>query len=129
MHFGIIPELIGRLPVVSVLSALDKDALIRVLKEPKNSLIKQYQALFSLDNVELEITDDALELIAEKAIERKSGARALRSIFENTLMDTMFSVPEDNTIVKVIVDREAVDTGKCKYEHGDAHKRYSESAN
>ena len=129
VHFGIIPELIGRLPVVSVLSALDKDALIRVLKEPKNSLIKQYQALFSLDNVELEITDDALELIAEKAIERKSGARALRSIFENTLMDTMFSVPEDNTIVKVIVDREAVETGKCKYEHGDAHKRYSESAN
>ena len=129
VHFGIIPELIGRLPVVSVLSALDKDALIRVLKEPKNSLIKQYQALFSLDNVELEITDDALELIAEKAIERKSGARALRSIFENTLMDTMFSVPEDNTIVKVIVDREAVETGKCKYEHGDAHKCYSESAN
>ena len=129
VHFGIIPELIGRLPVVSVLSALDKDALIRVLKEPKNSLIKQYQALFSLDNVELEITDDALELIAEKAIERKSGARALRSIFENTLMDTMFSVPEDNTIVKVIVDGEAVETGKCKYEHGDAHKRYSESAN
>lgn len=127
VHFGIIPELIGRLPVVSVLSALDKDALIRILKEPKNSLVKQYKALFGLDNVELEITDGAMELIAEKAIKRKSGARALRSIFEECLMDAMFKVPDDNTIVKVILDEEACNTGVCKYIHGESHKLYSDN--
>lgn len=127
VKFGLIPEIIGRLPVVSVLSALDKDALIRVLKEPKNSLIKQYQALFGLDNVELEITDDALEMIAEKAIERKSGARALRSIFENCLMDAMFKVPDDNTIEKVILDKNAVETGVCQYVYGQARQRYSDN--
>lgn len=127
VHFGLIPELIGRLPVVSVLSALDKDALIRILKEPKNSLIKQYQALFGLDNVQLEITDEALELIAEKAIKRKSGARALRSIFEECLMDAMFRVPDDNTISKVILDADTVRTGVARYEHGTSHKMYSEN--
>ena len=76
--------------------------------------------------VELEITDDALELIAEKAIKRKSGARALRSIFEESLMDAMFKVPDDKTVVKVILDRDGVETGICKYEHGEAHKTYSE---
>jgi len=127
VKFGLIPEIIGRLPVISVLSALDKDALIRVLKEPKNSLIKQYQALFGLDNVELEITDEALEMIAEKAIKRKSGARALRSIFEECLMDAMFKVPDDNTIEKVILDRNAVETGICQYIHGSARRRYSDN--
>ena len=96
------------------------------MKEPKNSLIKQYEALFGLDNVELEITEDALELIAEKAIKRKSGARALRSIFEESLMDAMFKVPDDKTVVKVILDKDGVETGICKYEHGEAHKTYSE---
>ena len=127
VKFGLIPELIGRLPVISVLSSLDKDALIRVLKEPKNSLIKQYRALFGLDNVELEITDEALDAIAEKAIKRKSGARALRSIFEECLMDAMFKVPDDNTIVKVILDKEAVETGVCQYVHGDSHRLYSDN--
>ncbi len=127
VKFGLIPELIGRLPVVSALSALDKDALIRVMKEPKNSLIKQYEALFGLDNVELEITDEALEMIAEKAIKRKSGARALRSIFEECLMDAMFKVPDDNTIEKVILDRNAVETGICQYIHGSARRRYSDN--
>ncbi|MBE6895389.1 MAG: ATP-dependent Clp protease ATP-binding subunit ClpX [Ruminococcaceae bacterium] len=126
VKFGLIPELIGRLPVVSALSALDKDALIRVMKEPKNSLIKQYEALFGLDNVELEITEDALEIIAEKAIKRKSGARALRSIFEECLMDAMFKVPDNNTIVKVVLDKEGVETGKCTYIYGEAHKVYNE---
>lgn len=126
VKFGLIPELIGRLPIVSVLSALDKDALIRVLKEPKNSLIKQYKAIFGLDNVELEITDSALEKIAEKAIKKKSGARALRSIFEECLMEAMFTIPSDNTIVKVIVDEEALETGKAKYEYGEEQKRYKE---
>ena len=127
VKFGLIPELIGRLPVVSALSALDKDALIRVMKEPKNSLIKQYEALFGLDNVTLEITDDAMEIIAEKAIKRKSGARALRSIFEECLMDAMFKVPDDNTIVKVVLDGESVQMGQCKYVHGQAHKVYNEN--
>ena len=127
VKFGLIPELIGRLPVVSVLSALDKDALIKVLKEPKNSLIKQYQALFGLDNVELDITDDAMEKIAEKAIERKSGARALRSIFEECLMDAMYTVPSDNTITKVIINGDTVATGKTEYEHGDVQKRYKDN--
>lgn len=127
VKFGLIPELIGRLPVVSVLSALDKEALIKVLKEPKNSLIKQYQALFGLDNVELEITEEALEKIAEKAIERKSGARALRSIFEECLMDAMYTVPSDNTITKVIINGDTVVTGKTEYEHGDAQKRYKDN--
>ncbi|MBR2028935.1 MAG: ATP-dependent Clp protease ATP-binding subunit ClpX [Oscillospiraceae bacterium] len=126
VKFGLIPELIGRLPVVSALSALDKEALIRVMKEPKNSLIKQYEALFGLDNVELEITEDALELIAEKAIKRKSGARALRSIFEECLMDAMFKVPDDNTIVKVVLDKEGVETNSCKFEYGQAHKLYND---
>ncbi len=128
VKFGLIPEIIGRLPVISVLSALDKDALIRVLKEPKNSLIKQYQALFGLDEVELEITDDALEMIADKAIKRKSGARALRSIFEECLMDAMFKVPDDETIVKVILDGNAVKTGICQYEYGAPSKRYSKKS-
>ncbi|MEG0019534.1 MAG: ATP-dependent Clp protease ATP-binding subunit ClpX [Oscillospiraceae bacterium] len=126
VKFGLIPELIGRLPIVSVLSALDKESLIRVLKEPKNSLIKQYQAIFGLDTVELVITDMALEKIAEKAIKMKSGARALRSIFEDCLMDAMFTVPSDNTIVKVIIDEETVETGKTQYEYGEEQKRYRE---
>ncbi|MEG1050131.1 MAG: ATP-dependent Clp protease ATP-binding subunit ClpX, partial [Oscillospiraceae bacterium] len=126
VKYGLIPELIGRLPIVSVLSSLDKDALIRVLKEPKNSLIKQYQAIFGLDTVELVITDEALGKIAEKAIKMKSGARALRSIFEDCLMDAMFTVPSDNTIVKVIIDEETVETGKTKYEYGEEQKRYKE---
>ncbi|MEG0020270.1 MAG: ATP-dependent Clp protease ATP-binding subunit ClpX, partial [Oscillospiraceae bacterium] len=126
VKYGLIPELIGRLPIVSVLSSLDKEALIRVLKEPKNSLIKQYQAIFGLDTVELVITDEALGKIAEKAIKMKSGARALRSIFEDCLMDAMFTVPSDNTIVKVIIDEETVETGKTKYEYGEEQKRYKE---
>lgn len=126
VKFGLIPELIGRLPIVSVLSSLDKDALIRVLKEPKNSLIKQYQAIFGLDNVELEITEDAFEKIAEKAIKKKSGARALRSIFEECLMEAMFTIPSDKTIVKVVVDGETMDNGKAKYEYGEERKRYNE---
>ncbi len=126
VRFGLIPELIGRLPVVSVLSALDKEVLIRILKEPKNSLIKQYQALFGLDNVQLEITDEALEMIADKAIKRKSGARALRSIFEDCLMDAMFKVPDNNSIIKVILDKEGVESGICKYEYGEERKAFAE---
>ncbi len=122
--FGIIPELIGRLPVVSVLSALDKNALMKIIKEPKNSLLKQYTALMALDMVDLEINDEALEEMAEKAIKRKSGARALRSIFEESLMQSMYEVPSDDTINKVIVTKDTVNTGKAEYEHGEKRKRY-----
>ena len=82
MKFGLIPELIGRIPVITVLEALDEEALVRVLKEPKNSIVKQYQALFKMDNVDLDFTDDALRMVARKTIERKSGARGLRSVME-----------------------------------------------
>ncbi len=125
VHFGIIPELIGRLPVVSVLSSLDKEALIQILKEPKNSILKQYTALLALDNVGLDITDEALDEIANKAILRKSGARALRSIVEDSLKDAMYTVPSDETINKVIITKDSVTTGKADYEYGEKTQRYS----
>ena len=93
LKFGLIPEFVGRLPVIATLEDLDIDALVKILKEPKNALIKQYQKLFELEDVELTFTDDALEAIAKKAIERKTGARGLRSIVEGILLDTMFDLP------------------------------------
>ena len=108
VKFGIIPELIGRLPVVASLSELDKESLIKILTEPKNALVKQYKALFSLDDVELEFTDDALTAIAEKAIERKTGARGLRTIMEETLGDIMFNSPSDETITKIVITADTV---------------------
>lgn len=108
VKFGIIPELIGRLPVVASLSELDKESLIKILTEPKNALVKQYKALFSLDDVELEFTDDALTAIAEKAIERKIGARGLRTIMEETLGDIMFNSPSDETITKIVITADTV---------------------
>ena len=93
VKFGLIPELIGRLPVITVLDDLDEDALVRVLKEPRNSLVKQYKELLGMDNVELTFTDEALHAIARKTIERKTGARGLRSICEAIMMDTMFDIP------------------------------------
>ncbi len=124
VKFGLIPELIGRLPVVTVLDALDEDALIRVMKEPKNSLIKQYQALLQMDNVELEFTDEALRAIARRTIERKSGARGLRSILEGILMPVMYEIPADATIIRVIVDEQAASGGKPTLEYGAVRKRY-----
>lgn len=103
VKYGIIPELVGRLPVITCLEELTKEALIKILKEPKNSVVKQYRKLFKLDDVELEFTEEALDLIADKAITRKTGARGLRTIVENILKDTMFEVPSDNNIKKVIV--------------------------
>ena len=104
VKFGLIPELIGRLPVITVLDDLDEDALVRVLKEPRNSLVKQYKELLSMDNVELDITDEALHAIARKTIERKTGARGLRSVMENILMPIMYDVPNDPTIIRVTID-------------------------
>ena len=124
VKFGLIPELIGRLPVVTVLDPLDEDALIRVLKEPKNSVIKQYQALMQMDNVDLEFTDEALRAVAKKTIERKSGARGLRSVMESILIPIMYQVPSDPTIVKVIITPETVAGGEPVLEYGAVRKRY-----
>ena len=107
VRFGLIPELIGRLPVVTPLQELDEEALIQILTEPKNAIIRQYQALFQMENVELEFTQEALVAIAKKAIARKTGARGLRSIVENLLLDTMYDLPTLNA-KKVIVSKECV---------------------
>ena len=108
LKFGIIPEFIGRIPVVATLELLDEDALVRILKEPKNSLVKQFQKLFELDGVELEFEDEALKAIAKKAIERNTGARGLRSIVENIMMDIMYEIPSRDDIKKIILTEEAV---------------------
>ncbi|HFI0024890.1 TPA: ATP-dependent Clp protease ATP-binding subunit ClpX [Streptococcus suis] len=111
--FGIIPELIGRLPVFAALDQLTTEDLVRILTEPKNALVKQYQTLLSYDDVELEFDEDALLAIAEKAIERKTGARGLRSIIEETMLDVMFEVPSQDDVKRVRVTKDAVD-GKEK---------------
>ncbi|MDO4859691.1 MAG: ATP-dependent protease ATP-binding subunit ClpX [Bacillota bacterium] len=108
MKYGLIPELIGRLPVVVALEELSKDALMRIIKEPKNALIKQYKKLFELDDVELEVEDEAIEAIAEKALERKTGARGLRSIFEHVMRDVMFDVPSRQDVRKCIITKDTV---------------------
>lgn len=106
--YGLIPEFIGRLPVVATLQELDREALVNILVQPKNALFKQYQALFAMENVELDIRDDALDAIAEKAIERKTGARGLRSILETTLLDTMYKIPSEQDVIKVVVDASVI---------------------
>ena len=112
VKFGIIPELVGRLPVIAVLDDLDEDALVKILSEPKNAILKQYKYMFSLDDIELEITDDAMRAIAKKAAERKTGARGLRSVVEEALSDTMFDAPSDESIRKVVLTGECVTEGK-----------------
>jgi len=109
IKFGLIPEFVGRVPVVVALDSLDEDALVRILKEPKNAIVKQYQALFSLDEVELEFRDDAIREIAHKSFERKTGARGLRSILESVMNETMYEIPSDDTISKCIITKEAVE--------------------
>ena len=113
IKFGLIPEFVGRVPVVVSLDSLDEEALVRILKEPKNAIIKQYKALFSLDEVELEFTDDALVEVAKKSLARKTGARGLRSILEKVMNDVMYRLPSDETIAKCIITKEAVD-GEAK---------------
>lgn len=112
VKFGIIPELVGRLPVIAVLDDLDEDALVKILSEPKNAILKQYKYMFSLDDIELEITDDAMRAIAKKAAERKTGARGLRTVVEEALSDTMFDAPSDESITKVVLTGECVTDGK-----------------
>ncbi len=108
LKFGLIPEFVGRLPVLATLEDLDEDALVTILTKPKNALVKQYQRLFELEDAELGFTDDALKAIAKKAIERKTGARGLRSILEDILLDTMFELPGMKNVTEVVVNEEAV---------------------
>ena len=130
VKFGIIPELVGRLPVIAALSALDEQALVQILVEPKNSIIKQYKALLALDNVDIEFTDDALSAIAKKAIELKNGARGLRTIIEKALKTTMYTVPSDNTIIKVTVDEKVILEGAEPHiGYGAVRKRYNNVVN
>lgn len=106
--FGLIPEFIGRLPMISSVAPLDQEALVRILTEPKNALVKQFQKLFELDGVNLEFTDDAIEAVAELALSRGTGARGLRSILEETLLDVMYDVPSSDEVAQVIVDADCV---------------------
>tara|TARA_R110002033_G_scaffold8570_5_gene29204 strand:- start:442 stop:1713 length:1272 start_codon:yes stop_codon:yes gene_type:complete len=108
LKFGLIPEFVGRLPVIATLEDLDIDALVTILQEPKNALVKQYRKLFELEDVGLTFTDDALVAVAQKAIERKTGARGLRSIVENILLDTMFDLPDFEGVDEVVIDKDVV---------------------
>ncbi|ATD55664.1 ATP-dependent Clp protease ATP-binding subunit ClpX [Clostridium chauvoei] len=112
LKFGLIPEFVGRLPVVVTLESLDNDALINILTEPKNALVKQYSKLFEMDNVELEFTEDALKAIADEAIARKTGARGLRAIIEEIMVEIMFDIPSDESISKVIINEECIKNNK-----------------
>ncbi|MCK0071236.1 MULTISPECIES: ATP-dependent Clp protease ATP-binding subunit ClpX [Kordiimonas] len=109
LKFGLIPEFVGRLPVIATLEDLDEDALVKILSLPKNALLKQYQALFDMEDVKLNYTDDALFAVARKAIERKTGARGLRSIMENTLLDTMFDLPSMEGVEEIVINGDVVD--------------------
>ena len=111
LKFGLIPEFVGRLPVIATLEDLDEDALVTILTQPKNALVKQYQRLFELEDVQLSFTDDALQSIAKRAIQRKTGARGLRSILEDILLDTMFELPGQSDVTEVVVNDEAVTAG------------------
>jgi ATP-dependent Clp protease ATP-binding subunit ClpX len=108
LKFGLIPEFIGRLPVITTVSNLDRDALVRILTRPKNALVKQYQRMFEIDGVELEFTEDALGAIAEQAILRGTGARGLRAIVEEVLLPVMFDVPSRDDVARCVVNREVV---------------------
>ncbi len=125
VKFGMVPELVGRLPVITVLDELDEDALIRILSEPKNSLIKQYKVLFKIDGIDLIVTDEAKKAIAQKALKQKTGARGLRSIVEGVLTDLMYRSPSDNSIASITI------TDKCITEGAEPeieHKPAAESA-
>ncbi|MDA7825882.1 ATP-dependent Clp protease ATP-binding subunit ClpX [Porticoccaceae bacterium] len=127
--YGLIPEFIGRLPVVATLTELDREALINILVEPKNALVKQYQALFDMESVELDLRQEALETVAEKAIERKTGARGLRSILETVLLETMYKIPAEDDVIKVVVDGSVVkgeNEPLLVYEQKEAKKVASE---
>jgi ATP-dependent Clp protease ATP-binding subunit ClpX len=108
VKYGLIPEFVGRLPVIATLTELDEEALMQILTEPKNSLSKQYQRLFEMDGVEVDFREDALRAVAKKSMERKTGARGLRSILENVLLDTMYSIPSEPNVCKVVIDENVI---------------------
>ena len=128
VKFGLIPELIGRLPVVTVLDPLDEESLIRVLTEPKNSIVRQYKELLAMDSAELSFTDAALRAIAQKTIARKSGARGLRSVVEDILIPIMYEIPSDPTITRVTIDADTVNGGQPHLEYGAVRKPYKNKA-
>lgn len=117
ISFGLIPELVGRLPIIAEVNDLKKEDLVRILVEPKNSIVHQYKELLAMDDIELEIEKDALEYIADKSIENGTGARGLRSIMEDIMEDIMFSVPDDRNIQKVIITKETIETGESIFEY------------
>ena len=112
IKFGLIPELVGRMPVVAALAELGEDALVQILTEPKNALVKQYNKLLAMEGAELEIRPAALKAIARKALARKTGARGLRSILEQALINTMFDLPNASNVEKVVVDESTIEEGK-----------------
>ena len=123
LKFGIIPELVGRMPVITAMKDLKKDDLVRILVEPKNALTKQYEALLAMDNVELQLQPDALDAIAQKAIERQIGARGLRAVMEETMTKIMFTIPSDLSIKKVVINADCVNGGKPKIIRDKANPR------
>lgn len=123
LKFGLIPEFVGRLPIVVTLEALDNKALVSILSEPRNALVKQYKKLFELDNVELEFDHEALEAIAEEALKRNTGARGLRSIIEDTMKDVMFDIPSKEEIAKVVIHKETIETKEPELIEAEGEKR------
>ena len=111
VKFGLIPEFIGRLPVITTLTELDEDALIQILTEPKNALVRQYEKLFEMEETKLTFKEDALRAIAEKAIHRKTGARGLRSIMETALLETMYEIPGEDNIEEVVINADVISEG------------------
>ena len=123
LKFGIIPELVGRLPVITTLQSLTQNDLVRILVEPKNALVKQYQALLDMDGVALEITDEALLEVAQKALDRQIGARGLRAIMEKVMTGIMYQIPSDLTIQKVIITPESINGAEPTVIRDPAHPR------
>jgi ATP-dependent Clp protease ATP-binding subunit ClpX len=123
LKYGLIPEFVGRLPVITALEDLSEEALVKVLTEPKNALIKQYETLFGMEDVKLTITNDALVAIAKKAIERKTGARGLRAIMEENLLDLMYDIPDKKDVVEIVVDEKVINGGKAPTFIRKRHKK------
>jgi ATP-dependent Clp protease ATP-binding subunit ClpX len=111
LHFGLIPEFVGRLPVVATLNELNEEALIAILTQPKNALAKQYQKLFEFEDVRLRFTDGALRAVARQSMKRKSGARGLRSILENVMLDLMYDIPSRNDVEECVINEEVIEQG------------------
>ena len=129
MKFGLIPEFVGRLPVIATLDDLNEDALMQILTEPKNALVKQYERLFEMEDVSLKFTEGALKAIAEKAVARKTGARGLRSIMEDILLDTMFDLPDLRGVEEIVINTEvAVDNQPPLYIYADRRDDMDNSA-